>query len=71
VFFGVSLLTERKGKRKCQLFSVEREKKEKKTEKRHFERKKERRIYIIKKEYNTNTNGQRTFETFRGGGGKG
>ena len=27
--------------------------------------------FIIKKEYNTNTNGQRTFETFRGGGGKG
>ena len=50
------------------VFSQKREER-KKTEKRHAERNFEE--FIIKKEYNTNKNGQRTFETFRGGGGKG
>jgi hypothetical protein len=74
VFFGVSLLLHRKKeKEKCQLFSVSQSKREErqKTEKRHSERNFEE--FIIEREYNTNNtnNGQRTFETFRGGGGKG
>jgi len=72
VFFGVSLLLHRKEKEKCQLFSVSQKREERqKTEKRHSERNVEE--FIIEKEYNKNNtnNGQRTFETFRGGGGKG
>jgi hypothetical protein len=63
VFWRLFAFYTEKEKEKCQLFSVKREKKDKKTQKRHSERNFEE--FIIEKEYNTNNtnNGQRTFET--------